>query len=68
MALSNWIELGVLVGLVAAGLAVRHLVKRKLNSYDGFEGIIKERGKRPLRRKMDLDEEIEHLESILGRK
>jgi len=68
MALSNWLELGVLLLVIAVGFALWRFIKRKLTHQDGFEGIIEERGKPPARHKMDIDEEIEHLESILNRK
>ena len=68
MALSNWLELAALLLVAATGTALWLLCRRKLRSYDGFEGIIRERGRLPARRRLDVQEEIERLESILGRK
>jgi len=68
MDLANWLQLGSLLLVVAVGLLLWWLIKRRLKGQDGFEGIIEERGKQPIRRKMELEEEIKHLESILGRK
>ena len=68
MAFSNWLELAALLLVAAAGTALWWLCRRKLRSCDGFVGIIKERGKPPARRRLDVEEEIKHLESILGRK
>jgi len=68
MTSSNWLELGLLVLVAAAGLTLWRLVKGRLRRHDGFEGIIEERGKQPVRNKLDIDEEIERLESILNRK
>jgi len=68
MALSNWLELGTLLLIITVGTVWWWLSRRKLRSYDGFEGIIEERGKQPVRNKLDVEDEIEHLESILNRK
>jgi len=68
MALSNWLQLSALLLVTGAGLFIWRLCKRKLARYDGFEGIILERGKPPARKKMDIEEEIAHLESLLNRK
>jgi len=68
MASSNWLELGILLLVTTAGLAVWRLIKGRLRRHDGFEGIIEERGKQPARSKMEIEEEIERLESILKRK
>jgi len=65
MTLSNWLLLGVLLLVIAAGLALWRVAKGRLRRYDGFDGIIEERGKQPIRNKLDIEEEIEHLESIL---
>jgi hypothetical protein len=68
MTSSNWLELGALVLVVAAGLALWRFIKGRLRRHDGFEGIVEERGKQSARSKLDIDEEIERLESILNRK
>lgn len=68
MGLSNWLELASLLLIGAGGSALWWLVRRRLRSNDGFEGIAKGKGKLPARRKLDVEEEIERLESILGRK
>ena len=68
MTSSNWLELALLGLIVASGAFLRRYFKRKLQRYDGFEGIIRERGKLPARRKLSIEEEKERLESILGRK
>jgi len=68
MTSSNWLELGVLLLVAAVGLVLWRLIKERLRRHDGFEGIIEERGKQPARSKLDIEEEIEHLESILNRK
>jgi len=68
MTSSNWLELGALALVAAAGLALWRLIKGRLRRHDGFEGIIEERGKQPVRNKLDIDEEIERLEAILNRK
>ena len=67
MASSNWLELGILLLVIAAGLVLWRLIKGRLRRHDGFEGIVEEHGKQPSRNKLDIDEEIEHLESILNR-
>jgi len=68
MASSNWLELAALLAVAAAGTAIWLLCRRKLQGCGGFEGIVKERGKPPLRRRMDVEEEIARLESVLGKK
>jgi len=68
MALSNWLLLGLLLLVVTVCIALWLLIRSRLRRNDGFDGIIEERGKRPIRKKLDIDEEIEHLESILNRK
>ena len=68
MAFGNWLELGALLLVIAAGTLLWWLCRRKLRNQDGFEGIIEERGKLPARRKLDVEEEIASLESILGRR
>ena len=68
MALSNWLELAVLMSVAAAGTLLWRLCRRKLRAYDGFEGLLKTRGKPPARRKLGVDEEIGRLESILDKK
>jgi len=68
MTLSNWLELGALLLIIAAGTLLWLHYKRKLRHYDGFEGIIKEQGTMPARQKMSIEEEIRHLESILKEK
>ena len=65
MALRNWLELASLVLVAATGTVLWLLCKRKLRDNDGFEGIITRRGKLPARGKLDVEEEIEHLEAIL---
>jgi len=64
----NWLELAILLLILSAGLTVRWACKRKLNRYEGFDGIIEERGKRPARNKLDVEDEIRHLEERLGKK
>ncbi|MCL2300514.1 MAG: hypothetical protein FWC27_10270 [Firmicutes bacterium] len=68
MTSSNWLELGVLLLVAAVCTALWRIFKGRLRRHDGFEGIIEERGKQPARNKLDIDEEIERLESILNRK
>lgn len=68
MALSNWLELAAFLLISATGLALWRVCKRKLNRYEGFEGIITERGKLPARNKLDVEDEIRHLEDLLSRK
>ena len=68
MTSSNWLELGILLLVTIVGLVLWRFIKSKLRRHDGFEGIIEERGKQPTRNKLDIDEEIERLESILNRK
>jgi len=68
MSSSNWLELGALLLVAAVGLVLWRLIKGRLRRHDGFGGIIEERGKPPARNKLDIEEEIEHLESILNRK
>jgi len=67
MTLSNWLELGALLLVLITGMSLWLFFRRRLRQQDGFNGIIKERGKQPARRKMDLEEEIQGLESILDR-
>jgi len=67
MAFINWLELGALLLAVAGGALLWRMIRRKLKRQDGFEGIIEVRGEQP-RRKLDVEEEIEHLESILHQK
>ena len=64
----NWLELGILLSILSTGLFLWRVCKRKLDHYGGFEGIIAERGKRLARNKLDVEEEIRHLEELLGRK
>jgi len=64
----NWIELAALLVIVAAGIIVWRVCKARLEHHDGFEGIVEERGLRPARRAMDVEEEIERLEQALGKK
>ena len=68
MTSSNWLELGVLLLVVATGTVLWLICRRKFRHYDGFEGIIEEQGTMPARRKLNIEEEIEHLESILNEK
>jgi len=68
MSLSNWLEFGALLLVAATGLVLWRLFRGRLRRHDGFEGIIEERGKQSVRHKLDVEEEIEHLESILKRK
>ena len=68
MTLSNWLELGALALITATGLALWRIVRGRLRRYDGFDGIVEERGKPPARSRLDIEEEIAHLESILHRK
>jgi len=68
MDIINWLELGILLLIVPAGVVLWRFFKRRVRRSDGFEGIIEERGKQPIRNKLDIEEEIERLESILERK
>jgi len=68
MATSNWIELAVLLLLIAAGIILWLLLRRKLNREGSVEGVITERGKPPWRQPLDVEEEIEQLKAELGRK
>ena len=68
MVFRNWLELGALLLVIAAGTPLWLLCRAKLRRHDGFEGIIEERGNMPARRKLNVEEEIEHLESILNGK
>jgi len=68
MGLSNWLELAALALTTATGLVLWRVCVKKLKRHEGFVEIIKERGKPPARRNMDLDREIEHLEALLDRK
>jgi len=65
MTSTNWIELAILLLVNAAGLTVSLLCGRKLKRYNGFEGIITERGELPKRQVMALEDEIKHLEGLL---
>jgi hypothetical protein len=66
--LINWIELAVLLAIIATGIIVWRVCKRKLKQKSGIVGIITERGKLPPRQPQDLDEEIAQLKAELGRK
>jgi len=68
MATSNWIELAALLLVLAAGLILWRACKRKLKREGGVEGIITERGKRPWRQPLDVEEEVERLKAELNRK
>ena len=68
MVLSNWLELSVLLLIITAGIVLWRVCKRKLKRSKGFEGIFKVRGRPPARNKMDVEEEIERLEKLLGKK
>jgi hypothetical protein len=68
MTSSNWLELGILLLVITVCTVLWRFISGRLRRHDGFEGIVEERGKQPVRRKLDIEEEIEHLESILGRK
>ena len=68
MALSNWIELAALLLVIVTGLTLWLILRRRLKRHDGFEGFFDEKGRLPARRKMDVEEEIEHLENLLGKK
>ena len=68
MATSNWIELAVLLLIVTVGIILWRLCKRKLNREGSVEGIITERGKPAWRQPLDVEEEIEQLKDVLGRK
>ena len=67
MALSNWIELAALLLITTAGLVLWRVCKRKASREGGFEGIVRERGKPPLRGRLEVEDEIEQLKAILGR-
>jgi len=68
MTSNNWLELGALLLVVTACLVLWRGIRERLRRHDGFEGIIEERRKQPARRKLDIEEEIDRLESILNRK
>jgi len=68
MTLSNLLELAALLLIIAGGIAVWLYCKRKLQDHDGFEGVVTERGNLPARRKLSVEEEIQHLEGILNKK
>jgi len=68
MTSSNWLEFGILVMVAASGLLLWRIIRGRLRRQDGFEGIVEERGKQPARNKLDIEEEIERLESLLNRK
>jgi len=65
MASRNWIELAALLLIIAIGLILWRVCARKLKQHDGFGGIVEEKGRPPMRRRMDTQEEIEHLEDLL---
>jgi len=67
MDLNNWLELAIFLLITASGIVLWLICKRRLKRHKGFEGIIKARGKRPIRNKMDVEEEIERLEQLLGK-
>jgi len=66
--MSNWIELAALLFIIALGLILWRVFKRKLNREGSVEGIITERGKPPWRQPLDVEKEIEELQAKLGRK
>ena len=66
MALSNWIELAALLLILTAGVTLWLVCRAKLKRHDGFDGVIAEKNMPPLRRKMDVEEEIEYLEQLLA--
>ena len=68
MALSNWIELAALLLGIAAGLILWRVCKARLKREGGFEGIVTERGGRPRRQQLEVEEEIKRLKERLGRK
>ena len=68
MALSNWIELAIMVAITIAGILLRRYLKRKLYRMDGFEGIITERGKPPRRNRQDFLEESAQLQQRINGK
>jgi len=68
VAISNWIELAALLLILAVGIILWRVCKRKLNREGSVEGIITERGKRPWRHPMDVEEEIRQLQAELGEK
>lgn len=68
MDLGNWLGIATFLLTSSAGFLLRWLLKRALRGAGGFEGIVTERGAMPTRHKMDVEEEIAHLESILGKK
>jgi len=63
---SNWIELSSLLLIIAGGLILWRVCKRKLKREGSIEGIITERGKLPRRQPMELEEEIRLLQEELG--
>ena len=67
MALRNWIQLGALLLIAAAGVAVWLLCRAMHRRHDGYEGIVEERGLPPMRQRMDVEEEIARLEQLLGK-
>ena len=68
MGISNWIEMGVLLFILAVGITLWRVCKSRLKRKGGIVGIIAERGKPPPRQQQDLDEEIARLKAELGRK
>ena len=65
---SNWIELAVFLLIVAAGIFLWRICKRKLDREGSVEGIITERGKLPWRQPLDVEEEVARLKAELGKK
>lgn len=65
---ANWVELAVLLVIIAAGLLLWRAAKKRLDREGGVEGIVTERGKPARRKQMDVEEEIRQLKERLGRK
>ena len=67
MTLSNWIGLGIMAVILAAGITIYFAYRRYFKNMDGFNGFVTERGGRPRRADFDwakaelrrLDQELE---------
>jgi len=66
--MSNWIELAALVLIIVVGIILWRVCKRRLDRQGSVEGVITERGKRPRRRPLDVEEEIRQLRAELDKK
>ena len=67
MALHNWLELAALLVVLSAGAVLWRALRTWLRRNEGFEGVVEEKGKPAVRSQMDVEEEIKHLEALLGR-